>query len=62
MALEIAHRAGLELKHVHLIKPMSKWKGALKQVLWRVEPVEYSFPEYLYEFTIPDDAKLPGNR
>ena len=54
MALEIAHRSGLQLKHLHLIKPMSKWKAALKRLTWRYEAVEYSFPDYLYEFTVPD--------
>ena len=53
MALEIAHRSGLELKHLHLIKPMSKWKAALKRLTWRFEAIEYSFPDYLYEFTVP---------
>ena len=54
MALEIAHRSGLALEHLHLIKPMSKWKSALKRLAWRYEAVEYSFPDYLYEFTVPD--------
>lgn len=53
MALELARRSGLEFAAFHLIKPMSAAKLALKRLAWRFEPVDYSFPDYLFEFTLP---------
>jgi hypothetical protein len=42
---------------------MSKWKLWLKEKLvWKYEPVEYTFPDYLYEFRAPSDAELRRNR
>lgn len=63
MALEIAHRAGLQLTQVHLNKRLSKWKLWLKEnLVWKYEPVEYTFPDYLYEFRAPTNAELRRNR
>lgn len=56
MALELGRRSGLELASYQLVKPMSAlsllWR---KLVAWRLQPVEFSFPDYLYEFVCPDD-------
>jgi 2-polyprenyl-3-methyl-5-hydroxy-6-metoxy-1,4-benzoquinol methylase len=60
-AIEIAHRSGLMLRHLHLIKRMPKWKMMLKRFTWRYEPVEYTFPDYLYEFVRAEPAdRRPG--
>jgi 2-polyprenyl-3-methyl-5-hydroxy-6-metoxy-1,4-benzoquinol methylase len=53
MALEIARRCGLQLEHVHLAKPMGVMKRMIKRWFWTIEPVEYSFHDYLFEFTRP---------
>lgn len=58
MAIEIAHRSGLVLTQLHLIKRLGKLKRALKKLTWRYEPVEYTFPDYLYEFAMAD----PGSK
>lgn len=54
-AYEIARRIGLEMKAYHLIKPASGLSLALKRLSWRlrVAPIEYSFPDYLFEFALP---------
>ncbi|MFZ5862137.1 MAG: class I SAM-dependent methyltransferase [Nitrospirota bacterium] len=51
MAMEIARRSGLHLEHVHLVKPLSGFKRMVKPLTWVFEPVEYSFHDFLYEFT-----------
>lgn len=55
MAMEIARRAGLELRHYHLIKktPSGLLSQALKRLAWKATPVEFSFPDFLYEFSLP---------
>ncbi len=52
-ALELARRNGLSLDAYHLIKPMSRAELAFKRIGWRFVPVDYSFPDYLYEFSAP---------
>ena len=54
-AIEIARRIGLEFKAYHLVKPISGLDLALKRLSWRLgmAPVEYSFPDYLFEFALP---------
>jgi SAM-dependent methyltransferase len=54
-ALEIARRIGLELTAYHLVKPIGGLNLALKRLAWRlgISPVEYSFPDYLFEFAPP---------
>jgi hypothetical protein len=37
---------------------MTGWKRLLKSVAWRFEPVEYAFPDYLYEFTAPANGRV----
>lgn len=49
-AMELARRAGLRLVAYHLVKRISPWQRLLKTLTWTVEPPEYSFPDYLYEF------------
>jgi SAM-dependent methyltransferase len=50
-AMELARRAGIALIAYHLVKPFSPFALAMKRLVgWRLEPVEFSFPEYLYEF------------
>lgn len=57
MALEISRRIGLRLAAYHLVKPVGGIGGAIKKLAWRlgVSPVEYSFPDYLFEFSLPQD-------
>lgn len=51
MAMELARRAGIRMVAYHLVKPFSPFALAMKRLVgWRLEPVEYSFPDYLYEF------------
>lgn len=50
-AMELARRAGISLAAYHLAKRFSPLGLALKRLIgWRLAPVEYSFPDYLYEF------------
>lgn len=57
MAMELARRTGLDFAAYHLIKPMSSLKLSLKRLAWRlgVSPIEYSFPDYLFEFSLPQE-------
>lgn len=53
MAMELARRAGIRLIAYRLVKPF--FALAMKRLIgWRLEPVEYSFPDYLYEFSSRD--------
>jgi hypothetical protein len=53
--MELARRAGIALAAYHLIKPISGISLAIKRAVgWRLEPAEFSFPDYLYEFVRPD--------
>ncbi|MBL8473232.1 MAG: methyltransferase domain-containing protein [Rhodocyclaceae bacterium] len=54
MALELGRRAGLNLDAYHLAKPLRPWKLAAKRVLWRFQPVEYGYSDYLYEYALAD--------
>jgi SAM-dependent methyltransferase len=54
LAMEIARRAGLTLTAYHLAKQFSPLGRMLKSLIWRIEPPEYSFPDYLYEFARRD--------
>lgn len=50
-AMELGRRAGISLVAYHLVKRIAPLSLLLKQLVgWRFEPVEYSFPDYLYEF------------
>lgn len=49
-AMEIARRAGLTLSAYHLIKRFSPARRLLKRLAWRFAPLEYSFPDFVYEF------------
>jgi SAM-dependent methyltransferase len=55
MALEIARRIDLTMTAYHLVKPIGGINLAIKQLAWRLglSPVEYSFPDYLFEFSQP---------
>lgn len=55
MAVELGRRVGLELCAYHLVKPIGAASLALKSLAWRlgVSPVEYSFPDHLFEFALP---------
>lgn len=56
MAMELARRAGIRLAAYHLVKPFSAFALLLKRLIgWKREPVEFSFPDYLYEFARRDD-------
>lgn len=49
-ALELGRRTGLHLTAYHLVKRYSPLQRALKRVAWKVSPVEWSFPDFVYEF------------
>jgi SAM-dependent methyltransferase len=50
MAMELGRRAGLRLEAYHLIKRYAGPNLALHRLLWRFSPVEYAFPEFIFEF------------
>ena len=55
LAMELGRRAGIALSAYHLVKRFSPLALAVKQLIgWRLEPVEFSFPDYLYEFVRRD--------
>lgn len=49
-ALEIARRAGIELAAYHLVKRYSPAAAALRRLAWKFRPLEWSFPDFVYEF------------
>lgn len=55
-AYELARRVGLKLAAYHLVKPMGGVGLALKSIVWRLglAPVEYSFPDHLFEFKLSE--------
>lgn len=53
-AMELARRAGLTLEAYHLVKHFSALSRMIKSLSWRFAPPEYSFPDYLYEFSRRD--------
>ena len=57
MALELGRRSGLTLCAYHLMKPVAPLKRALKRLAWRFTPPDYTFPDYVYEFSaVADNA------
>lgn len=52
MAMELARRTGLSLSAYHLVKPIAGASRVWKALVWRwgLASVEYSFPDYLFEF------------
>jgi 2-polyprenyl-3-methyl-5-hydroxy-6-metoxy-1,4-benzoquinol methylase len=52
-ALEIGRRAGVALSAYHLVKPYTRNQLWLKRLAWRFAPLEWSFPDFLYEFAGP---------
>lgn len=56
-AMELGRRAKIHLFAYHLIKPINPILLMGKRLVgWRLEPVEYSFHDYLYEFTLDDES------
>jgi SAM-dependent methyltransferase len=53
-ALELARRADLSLVAYHLAKRFTKLKRFSHSFSWRFTPLEYSFPDYIFEFARPD--------
>jgi len=49
--LELARRTGTKLAAYHLIKKYPPFSGFIKKIAWRFSPVDYSFPDYLYELS-----------
>ena len=49
-ALEIGRRADLSLLAYHLVKKLSAGARVVKQLAWLIQPLEYSFPDFIYEF------------
>lgn len=55
LAMELARRAGIALTAYHLVKRFTPLALAVKRLVgWRLEPPEFSFPDYLYEFARKD--------
>lgn len=56
-ALELARRAGLNLIAYHLVKPFAGFDRVWHRIAWRFTPLEYSFPDYVFEFALrnPDE-------
>ena len=50
-ALEIGRRAGAALSAYHLVKRYSPAAQAIRRVAWRFMPLEWSFPDFVYEFS-----------
>lgn len=58
MAMELARRSQLELTAYHLVKPIRGLSAWWKRLTWRwLEPVEYSFSNYLYELALPPSGR-----
>ncbi|SDI49028.1 class I SAM-dependent methyltransferase [Propionivibrio dicarboxylicus] len=53
LAMELARRSGLRLNAYHLVKRLSPFSRLIKSLTWQIEPPEYSFPDYIYEFSRP---------
>jgi 2-polyprenyl-3-methyl-5-hydroxy-6-metoxy-1,4-benzoquinol methylase len=49
-AMEIARRAGRRLAAYHLVKRYSALQLAVHRISWRFTPLEWSFPDFVYEF------------
>ncbi|HEX6689984.1 MAG TPA: class I SAM-dependent methyltransferase [Burkholderiales bacterium] len=49
-AMEIARRAGIRLAAYHLVKRYARADLALHRMVWRFSPLEWSFPDFVYEF------------
>ncbi|HEV3408839.1 MAG TPA: hypothetical protein VG095_00970, partial [Chthoniobacterales bacterium] len=54
-ALELGRRAGIEFVGYHLVKPYRGFRRWWHQLLWRFTPLEYSFPDYIFEFAARRD-------
>lgn len=54
MALELARRTDLDFAAYHLVKPMDGLRLTMKRFAWwlGLSPVEFSFPDYLFEFAL----------
>jgi SAM-dependent methyltransferase len=57
MALELCRRTGLLFHAYHLVKPVSGFSRLWKYLTWRFTPVEYSFPDYIFEFSLPPSGQ-----
>lgn len=53
-ALELARRAKLMLVAYHLAKPFTGLRRLSHYLTWRFTPLEYSFPDYIFEFARGD--------
>jgi len=49
-ALELGRRAGSPLLGYHLVKRYSRAAFALHRLVWKFSPLEWSFPDFCYEF------------
>jgi 2-polyprenyl-3-methyl-5-hydroxy-6-metoxy-1,4-benzoquinol methylase len=54
MAMEVARRAGLRLFAYHFAKRYAPITRILHRIAWRFSPVDYAFPDFIYEFGSPD--------
>lgn len=49
-ALELGRRSGSPLLGYHLVKRYSRTALALHRLVWKFSPLEWSFPDFCYEF------------
>lgn len=54
MAMELGRRAGLGLTAYHLVKQIPPMARVIKRLAWKRTPAEYSFPDFVYEFSLND--------
>jgi len=56
-ALELGRRAGIDFVGYHLTKrytPFGRWRH---RIAWRFSPVEFAFPDYIFEFARRSEKK-----
>lgn len=54
LAMELARRAGITLAAYHLVKRQPRLRRFWRHLLSRCTPVEYAFPDFVYQFSRSD--------
>lgn len=55
--MELCRRTGTTLAAYHLIKKCSPLSAMIKKIAWQRSPIEFSFPDYLYEVRLDADCR-----
>lgn len=55
LAMELARRAGITLAAYHLVKRQPRFRRWLRRFGVGLAPVEYSFPDFVYQFSRSDN-------